>query len=157
MKDSKAWRAVAHGVPKSQTWLSNWTKNNKNNCPRCINVLMLSWAPELCIRNSSPHVVTLCTSDISISSNEVGFGDWHLLWILFTCLFNEFICGSINKTSSLLMSWRLLQNTRDDVLFHSFLHILSTYSGFFLLSFQQQYCAYVLPSHAGWPCYPNPD
>ena len=24
-KDSEAWRAVAHGVTKSQTWLSNWT------------------------------------------------------------------------------------------------------------------------------------
>ena len=48
------------------------------------------------------------------------------------------------------MSWRLLQNTCDDVLFHSFLHIFSTYSRFLLLSLQQQYCAYVLPSHLGW-------
>ena len=26
--DSEAWRAAIHGVPKSQTWLSNWTEVN---------------------------------------------------------------------------------------------------------------------------------
>ena len=26
--DREAWRAVIHGVAKSQTWLSNWTELN---------------------------------------------------------------------------------------------------------------------------------
>ena len=30
VKDSKAWCAVIHGVTKSQTWLSNWTKRNRS-------------------------------------------------------------------------------------------------------------------------------
>ena len=28
VKDSEAWCAIAHGVTKSQTWLSNWTAKN---------------------------------------------------------------------------------------------------------------------------------
>ena len=28
VKDGKAWHAAAHGVIKSQTWVSNWTKTN---------------------------------------------------------------------------------------------------------------------------------
>ena len=28
--DREAWRAVVHGVTKSQTWLSNWTKLNES-------------------------------------------------------------------------------------------------------------------------------
>ena len=28
MMDREAWRAVVHGVPKSQTWLSDWTELN---------------------------------------------------------------------------------------------------------------------------------
>ena len=27
--DREAWRAVTHGVTKSQTWLSNWTESLK--------------------------------------------------------------------------------------------------------------------------------
>ena len=27
--DREAWRAVIHGVAKSQTWLSNWTEHQK--------------------------------------------------------------------------------------------------------------------------------
>ena len=26
--DREAWRAAVHGVPKSQTWLSDWTELN---------------------------------------------------------------------------------------------------------------------------------
>ena len=26
VKDREAWRAVVHGVAKSQTWLNDWTK-----------------------------------------------------------------------------------------------------------------------------------
>ena len=28
VKDREAWRAAVHGVPKSRTWLSNWTTAN---------------------------------------------------------------------------------------------------------------------------------
>ena len=32
--DKEAWRATVHGVAKSQTWLSNWTKLNwEQLCP----------------------------------------------------------------------------------------------------------------------------
>ena len=45
--DKEAWRAVVHGVTKSQTWLSNWTELKEsivysrvstimNSCPLCI-------------------------------------------------------------------------------------------------------------------------
>ena len=30
--DREAWRAVIHGVTKSRTWLSNWTKLNWTEC-----------------------------------------------------------------------------------------------------------------------------
>ena len=36
--DREAWRAVVHGVAKSQTWLSDWTELNW----KCIRVLMRS-------------------------------------------------------------------------------------------------------------------
>ena len=32
--DREAWRAAIHGVPKSRTWLSNWTE---------LNILQLNW------------------------------------------------------------------------------------------------------------------
>jgi len=30
VKDSRAWRAIVHGVAKSRTWLSNWTAANQS-------------------------------------------------------------------------------------------------------------------------------
>ena len=30
MKDREAWRAAVHGVPKSETWLRNWTEESGN-------------------------------------------------------------------------------------------------------------------------------
>ena len=30
MRDREAWRAAAHGVAKSRTWLSNWTEPNRS-------------------------------------------------------------------------------------------------------------------------------
>ena len=30
--DKEAWRAAAHGVTKSQTWLSHWTELKRNRC-----------------------------------------------------------------------------------------------------------------------------
>ena len=34
--DREAWRATAHGVTKSQTWLSNWTQLNRKQMKRYI-------------------------------------------------------------------------------------------------------------------------
>ena len=34
--DREAWRAVVHGVAKSQTWLSDWTDVNIVGLPNCL-------------------------------------------------------------------------------------------------------------------------
>ena len=31
--DKEAWRAAVHGVVKSQSWLSDWTEQLKQNMP----------------------------------------------------------------------------------------------------------------------------
>ena len=40
VKDREAWHAAVHGVAKSQTWLSDWTRKGKSN-------------PQLCEENTS--------------------------------------------------------------------------------------------------------
>ena len=50
--DREAWRAVIHGVPKSQTWLSDWTELNwdpqdcQKNCTILIHVFEISNSPK---------------------------------------------------------------------------------------------------------------
>ena len=61
--DREAWRAVIHGVPKSQTWLSNWTE--------------LNWA----IHNSQKHETTLMliNREINRLDNDIIFSKNNLL------------------------------------------------------------------------------
>ena len=46
VEDKGAWRAVVHGVAKSQTWLSDWTTTTtttKINCPCFCESVLYSW------------------------------------------------------------------------------------------------------------------
>ena len=41
--DREAWRVVIHGVAKSRTWLSNWTKLNWNDLARMHTYVLYNW------------------------------------------------------------------------------------------------------------------
>ena len=43
VKDSKAWRAAVHGVPKSQTWLSDWITKVPHILPSSLHLSMFSY------------------------------------------------------------------------------------------------------------------
>ena len=62
--DTEAWRAVIHGVSKSQTWLSNWTELNWIHIFKIIVVVMSIYS----------HWITICQSNsISTSSEKYSF------------------------------------------------------------------------------------
>ena len=52
MMDREAWGATVHGVAKSQTWLSNWTELNWQQCnPTLLCISILSVAIIFCIND----------------------------------------------------------------------------------------------------------
>ena len=58
--DREAWRAVTHGVAKSQTWLSDWTE--------------LNWT-ELNAKAEAPTLATLCKCWLIGKDSDAG-RDW---------------------------------------------------------------------------------
>lgn len=86
-----------------------------------VRILSLSWALEeiSCIRNCSLCLDTLHFSGILCPYGEIRFRRCYLFWILFTCVFSEFLSGSINQTSSSWMSWRILWSTCNSIPFGS--------------------------------------
>lgn len=83
----------------------------------------------------SGHVIFLWNSN-SMQWSWV----WRLLSVLNSVyLFNDFLSGTINRTSLSQTLWRVYECTSDVVAFGLFLYVILTYSGFSLLSFQHQY------------------
>ena len=82
-------------------------------------IISSPWALGSYITNGSPHLVTSYSSGISTPCNEIGLGDWRSFWILFTCFFDEFFSGSINRTCSSWISRIGLHSTWDGVAFGS--------------------------------------
>ena len=61
VKDREAWHAADHGVAKSQTWLSNWTRTTNSFAPEYSTIFSvnLSWVPKggaiSCFKSCSLH------------------------------------------------------------------------------------------------------
>ena len=67
--DREAWRAVVHGVAKSQTWLSNWTEIGRSQLFFQGASILISWlqSPSAVILES-PKIKSLTVSIVSLFS-----------------------------------------------------------------------------------------
>ena len=45
VKDREAWHAAAHGVAESQTWLSDWTKQQQQQQQQQQRLQLIRWGP----------------------------------------------------------------------------------------------------------------
>ena len=63
MKDRVAWCAAAHGVTKSQTWLSDWTTMLEKAWTLVFRVPLITFSAQgMEVRVLEKHLATLCSS-----------------------------------------------------------------------------------------------
>lgn len=90
------------------------------------------------------HKKLFCDSGHVIFLWNFNSMQWSWVWRLMSVLnsiylFNDFLSGTINRTSLSQTLWRVYECTSDGVAFGLFLYVILTYSGFSLLSLQHQY------------------
>lgn len=90
------------------------------------------------------HKKLFCDSGHVIFLWNFNSMQWSWVWRLMSVLnsiylFNDFLYGTINRTSLSQTLWRVYECTSDGVAFGLFLYVILTYSGFFLLSLQHQH------------------
>ena len=65
MKDGVVWHAAAHGVTKSQTWLSDLTTVLEKAWTLVFRVLLITFSAQgMEVRVLEKHLATLCSSKI---------------------------------------------------------------------------------------------
>ena len=87
MMDREAWRAVVHGIAKSQTWLSNWTELILLHTHNCV------W------RNSCISLFLYCMNFFSIFIFPTKNQGWYLMVV------HESSHTNIPQETSALISW----------------------------------------------------